>query len=150
MEEKNEKCFDPGLQTEENFYVRPRAANKKMKAAQTMLQTVYLYGISGCGKTTFIRNYMGKRRYHYFSAEQLKEEELEISFSGKQNIVVIDDLHQLRTDDLREKLRYLQRGKMSGLFCLEEVECHHGFFLFIIDECLPLLRKRIFCFRKLR
>lgn len=104
MKEKKEKILDYGLQAEAEFYVRPRNANRKMKAAQTLFQTVYLYGISGCGKTAFIRDYMGKRRYYYYSAEQLNEQELEIPFSGKQNIVVIDDLHQLRTDEVREAL----------------------------------------------
>lgn len=105
MEEKNEKFFlEPELQADEKFYIRPKIANKKMKAAQTMVQTVYLYGISGCGKTFFIRDYMGKRKYYYFSAEQLSEEELDFPFSEKQIIVVIDDLHQLRTDELRETL----------------------------------------------
>lgn len=104
MEEKKEKLLDFGLQAEEELYVRPRIANKKMKAAQTLFQTVYIYGISGCGKTAFIRDYMGKRRYYYYSAEQLSEEELEMPFSGKKTIVVIDDLHLLRTDEVREIL----------------------------------------------
>ena len=104
MEEKKEKCLVPGLQIEEDFYIRPRAANKKMRSAQTMSQTVYLYGISGCGKTAFIRDYMGKRRYHYYSAEKLTKEDLEFPPSEKPIIIVIDDLHQLRTDELRETL----------------------------------------------
>ncbi|RDU24887.1 LuxR C-terminal-related transcriptional regulator [Anaerosacchariphilus polymeriproducens] len=99
-----EKRLESGLKTEEDFYIRPRKANKKMKAAQTMSQTVYMYGISGCGKTAFIRDYMGKRRYHYYSAEQLDEEELDFPLNEKQIIVVIDELHQLRTDELREAL----------------------------------------------
>lgn len=102
MEENKEKRIDSELPIE--FYIRPRIANKKMKAAQTLSQTVYLYGISGCGKTAFIRDYMGKRRYYYYSAEQMNEEELDFPLSEKQMIVVIDDLHQLRTDELREAL----------------------------------------------
>jgi len=98
------KPLESRLHTEEEFYVRPRIANKKMKSAQTMFQTVYLYGISGCGKTAFIRDFLGKRKYYYYSAEQLKAEELDIELSEKQLIVVIDDLHQLRTDELRETI----------------------------------------------
>lgn len=104
MEEKKEKRVDPCAQTEEELYIRPKTANKKMKSAQMLFQTVYLYGISGCGKTAFIHDYMGKRQYHYYSAEQLSEEELDFPYSEKQTIVVIDDLHQLRTDELREAL----------------------------------------------
>lgn len=69
-----------------------------------MSQTVYIYGISGSGKTSFIRNYMGKRRYHYFSAVNLTEEELQLPYTGNRTIVVIDDLHTLRTHELRDEL----------------------------------------------
>jgi LuxR family maltose regulon positive regulatory protein len=93
------------LHTEEELYVRPKVADKKMKASQTMSQTVYIYGVSGCGKTSFIRDFMGKRRYHYYSAENLTEADLQIPYSGKQTIVVLDDLHLLRTDELQEKLQ---------------------------------------------
>lgn len=88
----------------EEFYIRPRMANRKMRAAQTLSQTVYIYGISGSGKTAFLRDYFGKKRYLYYSAEQLKGQELEITSGEKQTIVVLDDLHQLRTDELREEL----------------------------------------------
>ena len=47
MEEKKEKYVDAEFPIDEEFYIRPKIANKKMKAAQTLLQTVYLYGISG-------------------------------------------------------------------------------------------------------
>lgn len=104
MKEKKEKPLESGLQTEEEFYIRPRIANKKMKSAQSLSQTVYLYGISGCGKTAFIRDFLGKRQYHYYSAEQLNEAELEFAPSEKKFIVVIDDLQQLRMDELRETL----------------------------------------------
>lgn len=104
MGEKIEKYIDTGLPIDEEFYIRPRIANKKMRSAQTLYQTVYLYGISGCGKTAFIRDFLGKRRYYYFTTEQLKEENLDLPISEKQIIVVIEDLHQLRTDDFREVL----------------------------------------------
>lgn len=105
MKEKEGKRTEPGLWSEEEPYIRPKAANKKMKAAQTMSQTVYLNGISGSGKTSFIRNFMGKRHYYYYSAENLTEEDLQIPHNGKQTIVVLDDLHLLRTDTLLEKLQ---------------------------------------------
>ncbi len=104
MEDNNEQYLNTDLPIEAEFYIRPKIANKKMKAAQSLSQTVYLYGISGCGKTVFIRDYLGKKLYHYFSAEQLIAEQLDFAISNKQMIVVIDDLHQLRMDELRETL----------------------------------------------
>lgn len=105
MEERKEKKTEFVLSTEDEFYIRPGVANKKMKVAQSMSQTVYMYGISGCGKTSFIKNYMGKRRYYYYSAENLTREDLQIPDTRKQTIVVLDDLHLLRTDELRETLQ---------------------------------------------
>lgn len=105
MTVRKEKRTESNIHTEDQLYIRPRAADKKMRAAQTLSQTVYLYGISGSGKTSFIRDFMGKRRYHYFSAENLTVEELQIQHTGKQTIVVIDDLHCLRVDEMREKLQ---------------------------------------------
>lgn len=105
MEERKDKRTEPEIWNEEEPYIRPKVANKKMRAAQTMSETVYLYGVSGSGKTSFIRNFMGKRRYYYYSAEDLIEEEFQIPKVGKQTIVVFDDLHLLGTGTILEKLQ---------------------------------------------
>lgn len=107
------KYAQPQLHTLKELYIRPRNADKKMKVAQTLSETVYIYGISGCGKTSFIRDFMGKRRYHYFSAENLTVEDLQIPCTAKQTIIVLDDLHLLRTDDLQEKLQK-EIGHLAG------------------------------------
>lgn len=104
MEETGKKYLEPGFPTDDEFYIRPRIANKKMKAAQMLSQTVYLYGISGCGKTAFLRDYMGKRRHLYISAEQMQLEDLKFPLDDRQITVVIDDLQLLRMDTLREDL----------------------------------------------
>ena len=36
-------------------YFRPKKALKKMKLAQSLGQTVYLCGVTGLGKTTFVK-----------------------------------------------------------------------------------------------
>jgi LuxR family maltose regulon positive regulatory protein len=105
MSERKDKRTEAGNWNEAEPYIRPRPANKKLKVAQAISQTVYLYGISGIGKTAFIRNYMGNRSYYYYSAETLTVEDLHIPHTGKQRIVVIDDLHLLRTDMIREGLQ---------------------------------------------
>ena len=94
-----------GYEPDTSFFIRPASANRKMRAAQSLSQTVYLYGVSGCGKTAFLWDFMGKRSFLYFSAENLKEEDLRISSARKQTIVVIDDLHLLRNDELKDSLR---------------------------------------------
>ncbi len=94
----------PGCEPEAGRYIRPAAANRKMRTAQSLSQTVYLYGVSGCGKTAFLRDFMGKRNFLYFSAQNLNDEDLRISSGRKQTIVVIDDLHLLRDDELKDSL----------------------------------------------
>lgn len=95
----------PQFYSEDEYYVRPKAAEKKIKIAQTMFQTVYIYGISGSGKTSFIKDYMGKRNYYYFSASDLLAQELSISVGGKKTVVVIDDLHLLSNDPFRDEIQ---------------------------------------------
>lgn len=101
----NSRKIDSISISEAQLYVRPQTADRKLRAAQTLSQTVYLYGVSGCGKTSLLYDYLGRRRYLYFSAEKLCEADLDIPYTSKQNIVIIDDLHMLRTDELREGLQ---------------------------------------------
>jgi LuxR family maltose regulon positive regulatory protein len=101
----NSRKIDSISISEAQLYVRPQAADRKLRAAQTLSQTVYLYGVSGCGKTSLLYDYLGRRRYLYFSAEKLCEADLDIPYTSKQTIVIIDDLHMLRTDELREGLQ---------------------------------------------
>ena len=110
-----------GVQNEDTLYIRPHLANKKMRAAQTLMQTVYVYGISGCGKTSFIQSFIGKRRYYSFSAENMSIDDLDIPLGGKHTFVVIDDLLQLRDDELRDGLV----NKIEALSILHYGGCPH-------------------------
>lgn len=87
------------------FYVRPQAAWERMKAARNSRQTVYIYGTTGTGKTSFVTNYLARRRYCYINMEDTGTEELagivqekRKKADNKENaltIFVIDDLHVL-------------------------------------------------------
>lgn len=91
----------------EETYIRPQAAYKKMKAAQSIFRTVYIYGLSGCGKTAFVREYLGRRKHLYFSTDEIVGEELEIPLGDKKTIVVIDEIQFAQIDTLREKIKQL-------------------------------------------
>lgn len=92
-------------------YVRPQTAWEKMKAAQTARQTVYIYGVTGTGKTSFVVDFLGRRRYSYLSMAESPVSELtglvreapgpvrEKERAGK--IVVLDDLHALESQEDR-------------------------------------------------
>ena len=89
-------------------YIAPAAALKKLKTARSLPQTVYLYGATGYGKTELVRQYLSGRRYTYLSCEDLPWEAGALSPAepGRQNqrVVVIDDLHRLKSEDLRREI----------------------------------------------
>lgn len=89
-------------------YIAPKAAFRKLRAARSLEQTVYIYGATGYGKTQLVRQYLSGRKYVYVSC---KEEWTALSVpaygeegrKGKQTLVV-DDVHLLKDADKREEL----------------------------------------------
>ncbi len=84
-------------------YFRPKKALKKMKLAQSLGQTVYLCGVTGLGKTTFVKNYLGRRKYQYYSAEDYVNWDFQMPEEGEEQTIVIDDLYLLTSPELREE-----------------------------------------------
>ena len=90
----------------DKYYIRPKAANDRMKLAQNMGQTVYISGATGFGKTSFVADYLFRRRYEYYSmAESVPEDILRGLSCEKKRIVVVDDLQQLTETVERETAR---------------------------------------------
>ena len=85
-------------------YFRPKRAVKKMKLAQSLGQTVYLCGVTGLGKTTFVKDYLGRRKYAYYSAADYADWDLQIPKEGQEGIMVFDDLYLLTSPELREEI----------------------------------------------
>ena len=96
-------------------YIAPASALKKLKKARNLSQTVYLYGATGYGKTELVRQYLSGRRYIYLSCEELPWEAgaLPSEEPGRQNrrIVVIDNLHRLKSEELRREILALEKRK---------------------------------------
>ena len=96
-------------------YIAPASALKKLKKARSLSQTVYLYGATGYGKTELVRQYLSGRRYIYLSCEELPWEAgaLPSEEPGRQNrrIVVIDNLHRLKSEELRREILALEKRK---------------------------------------
>ena len=96
-------------------YIAPASALKKLKKARSLSQTVYLYGATGYGKTELVRQYLSGRRYIYLSCEELPWEAgaLPSEEPGRQNrrIVVIGNLHRLKSEELRRKILALEKRK---------------------------------------
>lgn len=91
-------------------YIAPASALRKLKAAHSLPQTVYLYGATGYGKTELVRQYLSGHRYIWLSCEKLPWK-METAPSGKQTrkVVVIDDLHRLKSEELRKEIIALAR-----------------------------------------
>ena len=51
-------------------YIAPDTALKKLRAARSLKQTVYIYGATGFGKTELVKQYLKNRRYRYVSCEE--------------------------------------------------------------------------------
>lgn len=91
----------------DEHYMRPQAAWEKMKSASNTRQTVYIYGITGTGKTSFVADFFARKQYYYISmsgtgvarmAGMIPEK---TDTAHKQKIFVADDLHLLETQEDR-------------------------------------------------
>ncbi len=87
-------------------YLWPAEAEKKLRTAYQTGLPVYLYGVTGVGKTSLIEHFLEKKEYQYFSALNTTPEDLEAKKICAP-IVVLDDLYSI--SDIRLKDAYFQR-----------------------------------------
>lgn len=80
-------------------YIMPRNAYRKLRAAKSLVQTLYIYGATGFGKTAFVQKTLEKRRHLYLSCGNRRWDERDVPERGT---VVLDDLHLL--DEPRREL----------------------------------------------
>ena len=95
----------------DEYYVRPQVAWVQMKAARNTGQTVYIYGTTGTGKTSFVADFFGRKQYCYLSVSDTniakifeivrKETDMACEKTHRQKILVIDDLYLLETQEDR-------------------------------------------------
>lgn len=100
-------------------YIPPDTALKKLRAARSLRQTVYLYGATGYGKTEMVKQYLKNRRYQYLSCgedivgllalakdtpegrkENRRGKERDTETESRM-VVVLDDLHLLKNAEGR-------------------------------------------------
>ena len=96
----------------EKHYIPPANALKKLKTARGLSQTVYLWGATGYGKTELVRQYLAGKKYRYLSCGELPwppDLPAERSQKDGSRIVVIDDLHQLKSPELRREMTALMQ-----------------------------------------
>lgn len=93
----------------DEHYVRPRAAWEQMKAAQNTGRTVYIYGATGSGKTSFVADFLDRKRYRY----------IDLADNG---IARIPEVGLERPDTAREKVNMQTIFVIDGLHLLENQE----------------------------
>lgn len=97
--------YQGGILVESDF-IKPQAVYKKLNPASAMEQTIYLYGISGSGKTEVIKHYLNRKRYLYLTCQNgvlQKKNGASIS-TITSDIVVIDDLQFLKEQEERSQV----------------------------------------------
>ena len=88
----------------DEHYVRPQVSWEQMKAARNTGQTVYVYGVTGTGKTSFVADFLARKKYYYASLSDTGIAEIARMVPEKtdsQIILVIDDLHLLEMQEDR-------------------------------------------------
>lgn len=89
----------------ERNFVPATEAYKKLKFADGMNLPVYLFGVSGYGKTTLVEKYLGSRKAIWLSAHDLQWDLSQLEERKKiKRILVVDDLHFLTSKESQKKL----------------------------------------------
>ncbi len=97
-------------------YISPEKAAHKLRAARKFHTPLYLYGVTGIGKTSLVMNTLNMRRCTYYSAAETIAEKLELKEWEGEHTVVIDDLHCVTDSDQRELFREDQEITGSGKY----------------------------------
>lgn len=87
----------------DSYYSRPKKAGEKLNMAWKTETPVYIYGVTGIGKTALVRDVFARRRYTYFSAADAAPEQIRVREEGKTQILVLDDLQELTEPDERKE-----------------------------------------------
>lgn len=81
----------------DEIYIFPKEAEHKLKTARKMKTPVYIFGVTGIGKTSLVKQVIMNRKYLYYSAADTDPEEIETEGDLKYQTIVIDDLNHITT-----------------------------------------------------
>lgn len=86
-------------------YIRPVRAFRRMKSADEDSQTVYIFGVTGIGKTELFTRYLDGMEYRLLNGRKIDPEALKPEKKETRQIIVIDDLHDLVFDPNQEEIK---------------------------------------------
>ena len=84
-------------------YIRPVKAFRRMKNADEDSQTVYIFGVTGIGKTELFTRYLDGMEYRLLNGRKIDPEALKPEKKETRQIIVIDDLHDLVLIRIRKR-----------------------------------------------
>lgn len=90
-------------------YIAPDAALKKLRAARSLRQTVYIYGATGYGKTELVRQYLKNRRYRYISCAEDTAALMALAETAPERAP-----RNTKKSNSRELTKELQKGMSGG------------------------------------
>lgn len=93
--------------TTDEKYICPQKAVHKLKSAHKFRTPLYLYGVTGVGKTALIFHNLNMKKCSYYSAAKVRAEQLPVKVQTTEQIVIIDDMQEI-TEPLERKA-YLEK-----------------------------------------
>ncbi|MBU5479845.1 LuxR C-terminal-related transcriptional regulator [Blautia sp. MSJ-19] len=121
-------------------YICPQKAIRKFRSAKKLRTPLYLYGVTGIGKTSLVMHNLNMKHCLYYSASETSADQIKIKEQTAEYTVILDDL-QCVTDST-EREHYFEI--IRNLLMLDQV------WLILIARCpfprwlLPLRTKYIF------
>lgn len=134
----------------EKEYIAPANALRKLRTARELKQTVYIYGATGYGKTELVRQYLAGRKYHYFSCGKSSDNlsSMEKSTGKSVNIVVVDDLHLLKSEEGRTEVLALTERKELWLILIGRCPVPSWLMPVYVAEGFLVIKEEDLCLRK--
>lgn len=83
-------------------YISPETAVRKFRSARKFRTPLYLYGVTGIGKTSLVMHNLNMKRCTYYSAADTAAEMVEIKEYEGEHTVILDDLHCVTDSGQRE------------------------------------------------
>lgn len=85
-------------------YLQPRRAKCIMDQAKGFHQPVWIHGVTGVGKTSFVKHYFGEKAYEYYSMTTYLPEQIIVPDEDeKEHIIVLDDFFVVQEKELQQK-----------------------------------------------
>jgi len=108
---------------ENETYVYPYRAKQKLKNAKMSNVPVYIFGMSGFGKSALIEHFFEKKKYIYFDARSTSLEVLDEVAKSRDIQFVLDNVQSIDSEYVKEKLCELMRRKDVWMIFLSRCQC---------------------------